>query len=456
LKAGNLICNFGDTSIRLYQFPNCSLTNISPPSSGSVRNIESLFPGILNIMAKFNLMKGILFFLILVPATFFAALSQSFQIGHRTISFEDPSRPNIFNQPRSIPSEIYYPAITGGDNVPVASGLFPVLVFGHGFVMSWDSYSNFWEKLVPEGYVMVFPKSESGFLPSHQEFGKDMALLADEMQMIGAISSSPFFGRIAPSTAIMGHSMGGGATYLAASAGISTLRSTVTFAAAETNPSAIALATSINLPSLLFAGKHDCVSPLAQHQQLIYDDLGTACKYLIVLDSATHCQFAEYNFNCSTGEVFVCPDTGAISRAIQHARIFEFLEPWLAGILKNDVSALNDFRSMAASSPFASTQYDCATNPLGFTGIEPLQQFELLPNPSVKKGELRLSGRADVPEDYKLKICNMEGKILYQIDIFLSGNFQKNLFLPDLPQAVFLISLEGSSGRLSRKWINLH
>lgn len=124
----------------------------------------------------------------------FIVTAQPFLIGKRTLTFNDPSRNN-----RSIPAEIYYPANTAGTNVPVAGNagdVFPVLVFGHGFVMSWDAYENIWNALVPEGYIMAFPKTETGFAPSHTEFAKDIAFLVTALQDEGQNSSSPFYQKI--------------------------------------------------------------------------------------------------------------------------------------------------------------------------------------------------------------------------------------------------------------------
>ncbi len=62
--------------------------------------------------------------------------SAQYQVGHLQQTFVDSSRGN-----RNITTEIYYPAATAGNNVPVAAGQFPVLVFGHGFVMTWSAFA---------------------------------------------------------------------------------------------------------------------------------------------------------------------------------------------------------------------------------------------------------------------------------------------------------------------------
>ena len=81
----------------------------------------------------------------------FISKAQPYAIGHTTITFVDASRNN-----RNIATEIYYPANVAGNNVGVAttSELFPVLSFGHGFLMGYDAYQNFWETLVPNGFVI--------------------------------------------------------------------------------------------------------------------------------------------------------------------------------------------------------------------------------------------------------------------------------------------------------------
>lgn len=137
--------------------------------------------------------------------------AQPYSIGHTTLNFIDASRNN-----RSISTEIYYPANTVGNDVSVVSNnslKFPVLVFGHGFLMTWDAYQNIWESLVPNGYVIAFPKTEGGFSPSHLEYAKDLSFVINQMNELGANSASIFFHRISNMNAIMGHSMGGGAAF---------------------------------------------------------------------------------------------------------------------------------------------------------------------------------------------------------------------------------------------------
>ena len=222
--------------------------------------------------------------------------TQTFQIGHTTINFTDPTRNN-----RVIASEVYYPSDTIGDNVPMTTtnGVFPVLSFGHGFVMTWDAYQNFWNALVPNGYILVFPKTEGAFSPSHLDFGKDLAFVLDQMNVLNANPTSLFYNRVSSMNAVMGHSMGGGASFLAAQLN-SSIKTIVNFAPAETNPSAINAAASITIPSLIFSGINDCVTPPNTNQIPMYNSLTSSCKTLISIIGGSHCQMAKKNMRNKT------------------------------------------------------------------------------------------------------------------------------------------------------------
>ena len=100
-------------------------------------------------MKRFILAKIYLVVILLIYSS--NIFAQTYNIGHTSNVFYD----NIRN--RNIPTEIYYPADSNGNDLPLSSGNFPILVFGHGFLISWDTYENFWSALVPEGYILCFP-----------------------------------------------------------------------------------------------------------------------------------------------------------------------------------------------------------------------------------------------------------------------------------------------------------
>lgn len=280
-------------------------------------------------------------------------LAQSYAIGHIQITYNDPARQN-----RAIQTEIYYPAAAAGESVPVASGTFPVISYGHGFVMVWSAYQNIWEALVPAGYIVAFPRTEGSVSPVHAEFGADLAFLITKIQSEGAQNtSSLFYNHVGSTSAVMGHSMGGGSSFLAAENNTS-ITTMITMAAANTNPPSIAAAQNITIPSLVIAGQNDCVAPPAQHQVPMYDSLNSSCKAYVEILGGGHCYFAESNFNCSFGEG-TCTPNPTISRAEQQDVAQDFSLMWLNFYLKNDCAAWSAFQDSLASSNRVNTQMSC-------------------------------------------------------------------------------------------------
>lgn len=278
-------------------------------------------------------MKPILFALALFSSSAFA----QFQVGERTITYNDPARNN-----RAIECEIYYPAATAGSNVAIASGEFPVIVFGHGFAMQVGAYPNFWNEYVPKGYIMVFPTTEGSlFTPNHGAFGEDLRFLVNEMQAEGQNSGSPFYQAVANRSAIMGHSMGGGATFLGAS-GNANVDCIVGLAPAETNPSsAISAATNVSAPTLVFSGTSDGVTPPSDHHIPIYDATGADCKYFVNIQDGSHCYFASNTVTCTLGEII----PGSLPAEAQRQVTYAVLTPWFDYFLKDDCDAWDDFQT---------------------------------------------------------------------------------------------------------------
>jgi len=300
-------------------------------------------------------MKKILFLFFIYLNFGIIANAQTYQIGHTTLTFIDATRGN-----RSVATEIYYPADVAGDNVPLTTQntfQFPSLVFGHGFVMTWDAYQNFWQALVPNGYIMAFPKTEGSFSPSHLEFGKDLAFVINQINLLGTQSTSLFFNRVSNMNSVMGHSMGGGSSFLAVPLN-SNIKTIVNFAAAETNPSAISAATSVTIPALLFSGANDCVTPPANNQLSMYSGLASLCKTYISIIGGSHCQMANSNTFCSIGES-TCTPAPTITRSVQHAKIMSYLLPWLNYQLKGNCLQGNFFDTQIVSDASITFQKNC-------------------------------------------------------------------------------------------------
>lgn len=289
-----------------------------------------------------------------------AAFGQPYQIGSRTFNLQDPNRSN-----RSVPTEVFYPAATAGQSVPVAAGTFPVIIFAHGFSMDYDAYENFWQELVPQGYIMAFPRTETSTLPppDHLALAEDLVFLRQQFQDWGQNSATLFYRKLNDRYAYSGHSMGGGCSFIATSLdpGVTAL---VNFAAAETNPSAIQEAGQISdVPALIFAGQRDCVTPTSSNQTPMYDSLKSACKFYVEVKDGMHCRFADPNTLCDLGEL-TCQPIPSISRTDQHERTFRVLSPWLNFMLKSDCNIWSDFIQNLSADTTVSFRSDCDYEPL--------------------------------------------------------------------------------------------
>lgn len=291
-----------------------------------------------------------------------------YNIGYTTVTYQDPARSN-----RNVATKIYYPSATAGQDTPVAGGSgirFPVIVFGHGFVMSIDSYPYIWESFVPQGYIVVMCNTETGILPNHTNFGRDLAFLANRLQAEGANSASRFYGKVAATSAVMGHSMGGGATFLSVqySANITAI---VTMAAAETNPSAISAAGSISVPALVLSGSQDCVAPPNTNQVPMYNALLSSCKYYVGIVGGSHCQFAVNSTICQAGEALPCIGRTFVDANAQRDLVIDTVQPWLDAKLKGLLDGRDLFlQLLAANAALGATTYQ-GTCPFAFSANSP-------------------------------------------------------------------------------------
>jgi dienelactone hydrolase len=307
----------------------------------------------------------------LLVAILFAQITLSqFAIGTQTITYNDPDRTGGVGSGagpgRQIECAVYYPATSAGTNATVASGQFPIIVFGHGFAMEWSAYQNIWQHLVPQGYIMIFPKTEGGLFPapSHNDFGLDLALVSEKLLAENVNTLSPFYQKINGNIAIMGHSMGGGATILAAQNNTN-IKTIIGLAPAETNPSAIAAAENVTVPALILSGSSDGVTPPGEHHIPIYEALDSECKSFVSLTGGAHCYFANTNVFCDFGEGSA--STGiTLSRIEQQAQMNSLITPWLNYYLKDACLSYTNFMAATASTNLVLTQ-NCTNNPLMVT-----------------------------------------------------------------------------------------
>jgi len=367
-----------------------------------------------------------------------SCFAQPFQVGHTTITFIDGSRNN-----RQIPTEIYYPALTAGEEVPVAPGQFPVLSYGHGFVMTVDAYGNYIDALVPLGYIFALPNTETGFSPSHNDLALDLAFVIQSMALENNDPGSLFHGTVAAISAVMGHSMGGGASMLAAASDPS-ITAVVNHAAANTSPSAIGAAATITVPVLMFAGSEDCVTPPSQHQQPMYDSLASDCKTLVTITGGGHCYFANYNLFCTIGENSCAPNL-TITREEQQQTVVSFMIPWLDFILRGNYASWQTFLDSLESSQKITYQHQCQQTAI--PGIETgMTGLKVFPVPF--RDYLVIDGTAG---SCSVKVFDLTGREVHSANLRNAGPASLSLDL--LRPGIYQLVLRNDHGALAVKRI---
>jgi len=380
--------------------------------------------------------------------------SQIFQTGTITVTFNDPSRTGGFGSGggpgRQIQTEIYYPASVSGSNVAVATGSFPVIVIGHGFVMDWSSYDNIYSALSKRGYIVALPRTEGGFSPNHSDFGKDLALVGDKILQLNSTNTlvPNFIGKVIQKLAISGHSMGGGSSFLSASNNVN-LTCLFNFAAAQTTPRSSQAAKTVTVPTLIISGKNDCVTPLITNQLQMWDSTASNKKFLVNIKNLTHCDFGNgSNFNCTFGQ-----STSGCSNTIPNATALKlymnFVNPFLDANLKGDCVAANQFMdSLNLSQVIFSKNIlgSLACNLSSSGNLNKLnQEIKVYPNPA----RARLSIESEL--EIHLKLFSIEGK---QLDFeFIKSNSGYEIDLSKLERGIYFLSLSNETINITKKII---
>ncbi|MBS1683255.1 MAG: T9SS type A sorting domain-containing protein [Bacteroidetes bacterium] len=303
----------------------------------------------------------------------YALSAQTYMVGTLTTTYTDVNRNN-----RAISVEMHYPAIAPGSGTTMANGSFPFVVFGHGFQMTASSYYPFADSLVRRGYIIAFANTENSFSPSHSDFAKDLLFIYSTIISENNNSGSPLFGHVVSRGAIGGHSMGGGATVLSAQYGDSAT-CYFTFAEATTNPSSITAAQYLTKPYLSFAGSYDCIAPYSTNQLPTYNATTSACKWLIDITGASHCNFGLSNTQCGIGETFSGCSNPPLSQSAQINTVLSYLYPYLDFHLKGNVQSHSSFDSIYTSDNSNTKQTNCIYT-TGITG-EGIPSLKAYPNP---------------------------------------------------------------------------
>lgn len=144
-----------------------------------------------------------------------------------------------------------------------ASGLgLPAIALGHGWLQPAARYAGILRHLASWGVVALAPDTQRGPLPSTVGLATDLRTALDVATGVrlgtGDISVDP------AKLGLVGHGTGGGAAVLA-TASDDRVKAVGLLAPAETLPSAIDAARTVEAPALIFVGGKDSVAPVEGH-----------------------------------------------------------------------------------------------------------------------------------------------------------------------------------------------
>jgi hypothetical protein len=178
----------------------------------------------------------------------------------------------------------------------------------------------------------------------------------------------------------MGHSMGGGAAHIAATLSTN-INALLSLSAAITNPSPVSSSASINIPTLLIAGTNDCVTVPQNTQIPIYNAItNSPCKSFVSITGGSHCQMANFNFNCNLGDS-TCTPAPTITREFQHQILNQFMSLWLDGFLKQICQSHLTFLQTMSQSPAITFQNSCEPCALSASSLM-ADELTIYPNPT--------------------------------------------------------------------------
>jgi predicted dienelactone hydrolase len=262
----------------------------------------------------------------------YLATAQQYNAVHTSVVLRDSERRN-----RRVPVELYYPEKNvSADSCTKADDdeRFPVICFAHGYLLSGKSYQHLVDILVPEGFIMACLSSGDGLFPSHRRLGEDLRFVSKEAGKLDTDPDSPLFGRVDTLRCLMGHSMGGGAAFLAA-AGNPSVHALVALAPFDTHISAIDAASSTAVPTLIFSGTYDCITPPEEHHLPMYEASASSDRTIILIKKGTHCNMGVSFDKCEVGERMARCEPG-ISGEEQLAILARYMVPWLRYFLKGE------------------------------------------------------------------------------------------------------------------------
>lgn len=272
---------------------------------------------------------------------------QNYKIGHYSFSLENPQQNH-----HAITAEIFYPSLIGGKQSKIVDEKFPFIIFAHGYLQNYNNYEYIQKHLVLNGYVFIFITTQQGLIINIDEYAKDIVYLYNSLTNLN--NNHMISEHLTDKSALMGHSTGGGAIYLA-QASLSHNTTLISLAALGKpyfpimGSSPVDNATDVTASSLIISGDKDCITSKIIHQKALYDNIKKK-KILLTIKNADHCGFT-HSFKCPFTEAILCGflQGKTIQEKKQKELTLQFILPWLDYYLKEKSDSLSSFKNVIQS-----------------------------------------------------------------------------------------------------------
>ena len=261
------------------------------------------------------------------------SVTEKYHISHTSVKLTDNSR-----NARQVTAELFYPSSLESESI--ADGKFSLIVFAHGYQQLFSDYSYIYKKLTPMGYILAYLTTEQGVSIDIDTYAKDIAFLHKKLLNSDTVLSD----HLSSTSALMGHSTGAGAIYIADNILQNKSTTIVSMAAlgevygpiSGTNP--IDIAHNITTSSLVFAGSKDCITPYTVHQIPLFNNLKGE-KELSVIEGGDHCGFTN-SYDCPIAEAAMCGlffQDKTINEQSQREIVLNTITVWLKKYLDNNL-----------------------------------------------------------------------------------------------------------------------
>jgi dienelactone hydrolase len=151
---------------------------------------------------------------------------------------------------RVLVGDLSYAGIKGKVYTPAEGNSLPAIAFGHDWLKSVKTYHATLRHLASWGIVVTAPDTETGFLPDHRGFASD---LESALQIASGVKLGNGKVTVSPGKlGVIGHGMGAGAAILTA-ANNPRIKAVGALYPADTAPSAVEAARSVQAPGLVIA-----------------------------------------------------------------------------------------------------------------------------------------------------------------------------------------------------------